>query len=126
MDIANTSPTDRRRIARTAIDALEGQRSDHALVRVKCPASHNVATVYRTSQGPVFVTARGTRAHGSRDFVDTAHHGGNHDSEYVDLLEATQFDDDQLPAQCPCGAFTLSRKELQQAVRSHTRTLSLS
>lgn len=70
------------------------------------------------------MAGRAPHTHGSRDFVDTAHHGDSHGTEYVDLLEATEFEDDTLPARCACGAHTLSRRELRDAVRSHTHTLS--
>lgn len=126
MNTKEISPSERRRIARTAVDGLSPQRTDQALVRVTCPSSHRVATVYRTPEGPVFVSGTGPHAHGSRDRVDTAHHGDSQGSEYVDLLEATEFEDDTLPARCGCGAHTLSRKELKEAVHSHTRTLSVS
>ncbi|MFD4180647.1 hypothetical protein [Rhodococcus sp. NPDC058514] len=124
MNTRTVPPSERRRIARTAVDSLGGQRSDHALVRVTCPASHHVATVYRTEEGPAVVSG-GPHTHGSRDFVDTAHHGDNLGSEFVDLLEASEFEDDALPVRCACGSRTLSRQELQQAVRSHTHTLLL-
>ncbi|MFE6919495.1 hypothetical protein ACFVAV_00465 [Nocardia sp. NPDC057663] len=125
MNVVELPPTDRRRAARTAVDALGAQRSDHVLVRVTCPASHHVATVYKTEEGPVVVTASEPHASGSRDFVDNAHHGGSRGSEYADMVQATRFEDDDLPAWCSCGTHTLSRAELQKAIASHTRTLSV-
>ncbi|MFC4602738.1 hypothetical protein [Rhodococcus kronopolitis] len=125
MNTLEVTPSERRRIARIAVDALGPQRSDHALVRVTCPASHHVATVYRTAEGSAVVAGLGPRSHGSRDFVDTAHHGDHSGSEFVDLLAASRYEDDELPASCACGARTLSRRELLDAVVSHTKSLTL-
>ncbi|MFZ2172638.1 MAG: hypothetical protein WAW17_01120 [Rhodococcus sp. (in: high G+C Gram-positive bacteria)] len=123
MNPDNLTPTDRRRIARNAVEALGSRRSDHALVRVTCSASHRVATVYKTPEGPVVVAGGGSKPHGSRDREDTAHHGDTLGSEYVDMLETTKFEDDIVPARCACGSYTLSREDLREAVKSHTRTL---
>jgi hypothetical protein len=125
MDTKEPSPLDRRRIARKAVEALGVGRGDYAIVRVTCPASHRVATVYRTDEGPVIVAGGGPGAHGSRDRVDTAHHGDRLGSEYVDMLESTRFEDDEVPARCACGSRTLSRAELKRAVETHTHALAV-
>lgn len=125
MNTLEITPSERRRTARAAVEALGPQRSDHALVRVTCPSSHRVATVYKTPEGPALVSGGGPHAHGSRDFVDTAHHGDSLGSEFVDMLAATAFEDDAVPARCACGPHTLSRQELMQAVKSHTHVIPL-
>ena len=54
----------------------------------------------------------GPHAHGSKDRVDTAHHGGTRGADFVDLLAAGPMSDDGLPAWCDCGPWTLSRERL--------------
>ncbi|MHA4853609.1 hypothetical protein L1080_029310 [Rhodococcus sp. MSC1_016] len=125
MDTEQLLPTDRRRLARTAVESLGTQRSDHAIVRVTCPASHRVATVYRTDEGPVVVAGGGPGGHGSRDRAGTGHHGDRPGTDYIDMLDASRFEDDQIPARCACGSRTLSRTELRQAVQSHTHAVSV-
>jgi hypothetical protein len=79
---------------------------------VQCPNSHHVAAVYETEEGLVYYSIEGPHAHGSKDRIDTAHHGGSRGSEYVDLLVGDPLDDDALPAWCDCGPWTLSRANL--------------
>ncbi len=67
MNIAETPPTERRRKALQAIKDLGRQRSDHAVLKVRCPKSHTVAAVYKTEEGPVVVCGVGPGGHGSRD-----------------------------------------------------------
>ncbi len=105
-----------------AIDALGAGRRDHVLLRVRCSDSHHVATVYQTEPGPVFVSVVGQRPHGNRDFVDVAHGTQGRGIEYVDLLDGAPHADDELPAHCECGAHSLSRRELRQAIDSAQRT----
>ncbi|MEZ5152875.1 hypothetical protein ACWDTG_22195 [Rhodococcus zopfii] len=125
MNIAETPPTERRRKALAAVKELGPQRTEQAVLKVRCPASHTVAAVYKTTEGPVVVSASGPGGRGSRDREATGHHGDKLDSEFVDTLEATQFEDDVIPAGCACGPRTLSRKKLQDAVASHTHIVNL-
>lgn len=115
------SPSQRRTVARQRLDSLGAGRRNHVLVRIRCSASHHVATVYKTEAGPVFSSRVGARAHGNRDFVDVAHGSRGRGTEYVDLLEGDQHADDELPAHCECGAHFLSRRELWQAIDSAER-----
>lgn len=123
MGIGYLSPSQRRHVAVEAIDSLGASRRDHVLLRVRCSASHHVATVYETEPGAVFVSLVGPRAHGNRDFLDLAHKARGHGTEYVDLLDGDRHADDLLPAHCECGAHSLSRRELRQAIDSARRTL---
>ncbi|WP_034271807.1 hypothetical protein [Haloechinothrix halophila] len=118
----------RRRQATDALAALGAHRSDRQLLSVQCTNSHHVAYVYRTEAGPVYCTRMRSHAHGSRDFVDTTHRSSkaNSDTEYVDLLDAAPFADDELPAWCDCGPRTLSREQLSAAIAAYQRTLRLS
>jgi hypothetical protein len=120
------SPTERKVVARHALDELGNERDDHALLRVRCGRSHHFAAVFDTSAGPVFESLVGPHAHGDRDFVDTAHHANRHGTRYVDLLEAGRFADDLVPAYCECGAHELSRTEMQRAMKAHQHTILLS
>ncbi|MGH3518628.1 MAG: hypothetical protein ACRDQ7_14660 [Haloechinothrix sp.] len=116
----------RRRKAREALSALGSHRSDRRKLSIQCSRSHHVAFVYDTEAGLVYSTVTGPHAHGSRDFVDTAHHGGRRGAEYVDLLEAGPMVDDELPAWCECGPRTLSRSELDEHITAERRKLRLS
>lgn len=109
-------------MASEAIGVLGASRRDHVLLRVRCSASHHVATVYRAEPGPVFVSVVGQRAHGNRDFVDLAHGTHGRGTQYMDLLDGAPNADDELPAHCECGAHSLSRRELRQAIDSAQRT----
>jgi hypothetical protein len=120
-----TSPatTDRRRrAAARALEALGPRRGDEQRLSIQCPNGHHVGAVYETEVGPVFRALTGPHAHGSKDFVDTPHHGGSRGTEYVDLLEPASSTDDQLPAWCDCGSWTLSRAEVRREVRAGHRT----
>lgn len=111
---------DRERIARTALDALGGSRSEAALLHVNCPASHHLATVFDTSAGPVYLATVHGRSHGRRDRADTPHHP--HDEAlYVDLLEPRATTDDALPAWCDCGQRSLSRASVAAWVAAGER-----
>lgn len=119
------SPGQRRAAARRAFDALGARRHEHVLLRVRCASSHHVATVYGTDVGPVFVAVIGPHAHGSRDFLDLAHHAHRPGSEYADLLDADAHADDSIPARCACGTRSLSRKELRHAIDAFQRTMRI-
>ncbi|MEE2032754.1 hypothetical protein [Rhodococcus chondri] len=125
MDIATTPPTERRRIALAAVKELGPQRTEQAVLKVRCPASHTVAAVYKTSAGTVVVTASGPGGRGNRDREAVGHHGDKLDSQFVDTLEATQFEDDAIPGGCACGPRSLSRKKLQDAVATHAHVVNL-
>lgn len=115
----------RRRKASDALSALGSRRSDNRKLSLQCPRSHHVAAVYDTEAGLVYSTATGQHAHGSRDFVDTAHRGGRHGAEYVDLLNGGPMVDDELPAWCECGPRTLSRAELGGHIAAERRKVLL-
>lgn len=121
--IRQQSPTTRRRIATDALAELGAHRSDQQRLAVQCRHSHHVAFVYDTGQGLVYYALTGPHAHGSRDFVDTAHHAAHRGTEHVDLLEAGPMMDDELPAWCDCGPHTLSRRALLDAITARRRTL---
>ena len=124
MSQARTDSETRRQAARAALDVLGSHRGDRQRLGVQCPRSHHVAFVYDTEAGPVFWARTGPHAHGSKDFVDTGHHGAER-AEYVDLLEAARGADDTLPAWCDCGPQTLSRSALLGTVHAGERMLHL-
>lgn len=115
----------RRRTATRALAELDGSRSDHRLVSLQCPHGHHVAAVVETPAGAVYVTRIGPHGHGSRDFVDTGHHGAPGGDEYADLLAPSPEADDALPAWCDCGPRTLLRAEVAGYVASRQRTVHL-
>ncbi|WP_028663177.1 hypothetical protein [Saccharomonospora halophila] len=121
------APGIRRAAARGAVEALEQPRR-HVKLQVQCAEGHHVATVYDTEMGPVYVARSGQHAHGSRDFVDAAHHDSEHGVEIVDLLDpkADVTVDDALPASCECGPHTLARSELIRPIESGEHRLLLS
>lgn len=116
----------RRRSAERALEALGPARGDHQRLSVQCPHGHHVAAVFETEAGLVVRAVTGPHAHGSKDFVDTAHHGGTHGVVYVDLLEPASTTDDVLPAWCDCGPRNLSRAEIRREVRPEHHTMHLS
>lgn len=109
----------------SAVRALHGSRDGHVRLRVRCGESHRVATVYATDVGLVYVARSGPRAHGSKDFLDAAHHDAAHGTEVADLVELGPDDlgDDELPASCECGPRSVSRAQLLEALRSGQRRL---
>lgn len=118
------SPSQRRATAEEALAQLGAERRKHVVLRVRCGRSHHVASVYDTDAGRVVATQVGMRAHGSRDFVDQAHHG-TRPPGFIDLLEADTFTEDLLPAGCECGARSLSRTELRHSIESEQRVLQV-
>ncbi|MTE14214.1 hypothetical protein [Nocardia aurantiaca] len=118
------SAPERRLLAQRALDSMP-QRGEQVVVQVRCGRGHHVAAVFDTPVGPVFRSATGPHAHGSRDFVDAAHGKNHHGTPYVDLLAGDEFVDDTVPASCECGPHTLARTRLQQAVTAHERTIQL-
>lgn len=117
-----TSSSERRRAAAEALQALTKGSTEHERLSVQCPRSHHLAAVHDTAAGLVYRTRTGPHSHGSKDFVDTSHHAGEHGTEYVDLLPSTAADDDALPAWCDCGPWTLSRADLLAQIRAGLRT----
>lgn len=105
----------RRQVATDALAVFGKQRSEHQRLSVQCAHSHHLAAVYETEAGLVYHAIEGPHAHGSKDRIDTAHHGGPRGTEYVDLLAADPMSDDGLPAWCDCGPHTLSRSDLLKA-----------
>ncbi len=118
------NPQDRRQAAEDALEALGPERSRHQRLSVQCPRSHHLAAVYETDAGLVYYAIEGPHAHGSRDRVDTAHHGGDRGTEHIDMLAGDAMSDDGLPAWCDCGTYTLSRSELlEQAASGPPKTV---
>jgi hypothetical protein len=111
--------------ATRALTELGGERAEHEVLSVQCAHSHHVAAVYRTPVGPVFRSMTGPHAHGRMDRPDVAHHGHEHGTEYVEMLDSDQADD-MLPAWCDCGTWSLSRADLLAEVRAGTRTTHVS
>ena len=109
--------------AERALLALGGDLAEHQLFNVQCPRSHHVAAVFSTPSGLVYRALTGPHAHGSRDRVDTAHHGHRRGLEYVDMLDAGPGADDEMPAWCDCGPRTLSRIGLLAHSRLGHRTV---
>lgn len=109
----------RRNRARRSFEALGGERRKHRRLVVACARNHHVAEVYDADGVLVVLTSTGPRAHGRRDFVDTAHGPAHHGRVLVDDLDpaADPTADDELPAVCECGPRTLSRAALLAAVR---------
>lgn len=122
---ADLSPDHRHLAARHALDTLEPDCDDHALLRVRCGRNHHVATVFDTSAGAVYESWVGPHAHGRRDFIDEPHHTRRHGTRYVDLLDADRFTDDLVPASCECGQHELSRTGMRRAIRAHQHTIQL-
>ncbi len=125
MDIATTPPTERRKLALAAVKELGPNRTEKAALKVRCPAGHTIAAVYATSAGPVVVSKSGPGGRGNRDREATGHHGDKLHSEFVDTLEATQFEDDGIPSGCACGPKGLSRKKLQSAFAAQEHVVNL-
>ena len=116
----------RRQMAADALAAFGKQRSEHQRLSVQCARSHHLAAVYETEVGLVYHAVEGPHAHGSKDFVDTAHHGRSRGTEYVDLLAGGPVSDDGLPAWCDCGPHTLSRSDLMRsAADGEVRTVRI-
>lgn len=125
MSTASTTSSRRRHLAAEALGRLGATRGDHQVLSVQCGRSHHLAAVYDTDDGPVYVAVTGPHAHGARDRVDTAHHGGARGTQHVDLLRAGGSEPETFPAWCDCGPRTLARADLLDALSSQVRTLHL-
>ena len=112
----------RRRRAQEGLTALGDPTARAAAERmtVQCHRSHHVAAVVETDVGAVLVTHPGSHAHGSKDFVDTGHHGGAR-PERLDLLDAGHGVSDGITAWCDCGPVALSRADLLARLAAHER-----
>jgi hypothetical protein len=120
-----TENAENLRTAREALETLGKHLADHQRLNVQCRHSHHVAGVYDTAAGLVYRSVTGPHAHGSKDFVDTAHHGADRGHTYVDLLAPGPMSEDGLPAWCDCGSWTLSRRELLGQVEAGDHTVHL-
>ncbi len=127
MEKGFATPEARRAAAHVAVEALV-QPDRSVKLRVQCAESHHVATVYDTDVGLVYVARSGPHSHGSRDFVDVAHHDAVPGVEVVDVLDpgTGAMADDALPATCECGPRRVSRSELLRAVESGQHRLLVS
>lgn len=112
----NRIPTHGTRAAQ-ALATLGGHRSAHQVLGVQCRHAHHVAAVFDTADGLVYRSVSGPHSHGAKDRIDTGAHGSRGGTEYVDLLDARDADD-QLPAWCDCGPRSLSRASLLDHVRA--------
>lgn len=111
----------RQHRAERGLAALGIHRSDHQVLAVQCSRGHHVAAVFKTDEGRVYRSLIGPHSHGSKDFIDTGKGGSPGGKEYVDLLVAEAWADDDLPAWCDCGPRTLSRAELLSLIRTGER-----
>jgi hypothetical protein len=111
VDTMIASHDERESVARAAFTSLGPNPSEHARLQVSCGRSHHLAAVYDTAKGPVFRSVLHAHAHGKRDFIDTGHGGSPRGLPWYDLLDAGSGPavDDELPAGCECGPYTLSR-----------------
>ncbi|GAB4585634.1 hypothetical protein [Nocardia sp. IFM 10818] len=122
--ISKPSAPERRELAERVLNSMV-HRSEQVMVHVRCGRGHHVAMVLDTPIGPVYQSSTGPHAHGSRDFVDTAHGAHRHGTRFADLLSGDELSDDALPASCECGPHTLSRTRLQQAIDAGEHTIQL-
>lgn len=111
MTHGRTQTDGRLQRAREALDAWGDHRAQAQRMTVQCHRNHHLAAVFETDVGPVVLTHPGPHSHGSKDFVDTGHHGGSR-PERLDLLEGGPGVGDGIPAWCGCGPVELSRFDL--------------
>lgn len=109
-----TSHEDRARIARAAFEALGPTPNEKMVLMVQCSSSHHLATVHATPKGRVYHAILRSTSHGRKDREDVGHHASRLGSDWYDLLEpdADPVLEDNLPAGCECGPYTLSRELL--------------
>jgi len=110
----NASHDVREQIAREAYEALGTTPSDSLVLQVQCGRSHHIGGVYATERGTIFHSLLHAKAHGRRDRYDGAHHGHTLGVDWYDILDPGSGPgvDDDLPAGCECGPYTLSRRLL--------------
>lgn len=121
----STTSSRRQHAAAEALARLGRSRGEHQVLSIQCSRSHHLAAVYDTDAGPVYVSVTGPHAHGDRDRVDTAHHGGRRGTDYLDLLARSGASPATLPAWCDCGPRDVSRAEVLGALQDRVRTLHL-
>lgn len=117
------SGADRRAAAHAALAALDGPRSAHRRLDVRCRRSHHVAAVYVADGVLVYSATVGTHGHGSRDRVDVGHGASKRGRGHTDLLDTggDPMPDDGMPAACECGPRMLSRAALLASVAEGAR-----
>ncbi|MEP7736020.1 hypothetical protein ABKW28_00075 [Nocardioides sp. 31GB23] len=119
---------DSRAVAERAMADLTNvltRTSDHRVLNVQCRHAHHLAAVYDTPRGLVYRATTGPHAHGSKDYVDTAHDGAGHRRRFTDLLEPGPLVVDEVPAWCDCGLWSLSRADLLARTRDGGGTVHL-
>ncbi|WP_372728727.1 hypothetical protein [Nocardioides sp.] len=118
-------PTNDQTVAREALESLTTRLADHRILNIQCRHGHHVAAVYETPAGLIYRAGTGPHAHGSKDFVDTAHGSAVRGNEYTDLLHPDPMASDELPAWCDCGHRTLSRGDLLASMHAGKGTIHL-
>ena len=118
-----SAPRVRHESAERALAQLGSHRSDHQVLSLQCRNAHHLAAVYRTKVGLVFVSRTGSHSHGSRDFVDTGHHGHRAGREYVEFLDGADPAYEMLPGWCDCGPRSVSRDSIRDWMAEGRRTV---
>jgi hypothetical protein len=103
--------------ARSAYAGLGADKRAATVLDVQCARGHQLAKVYRTAVGLVYVAANRSRSHGKRDQPDTGHAAGKIDPLVELLLDPPPIDaPDAVPAWCDCGPHSLLPAALQEWV----------
>lgn len=116
---------DRQRHAAEVLAAVDSPLHDARILAVQCANGHHVAGVYRTSEGPVLQVALSRHSHGRRDRIDTAHKGTQSARRWTDFMATGTLADDEVPAWCDCGPWTLSRSEMDTWISDGERRVVL-
>jgi hypothetical protein len=106
------SQQERSKTAQQAWLALPHGGHDAIRLRVHCSRNHDVAVVYATDVGRVYVAPIGAHSHGSRDRIHESH-GDQKAHHWFDLLTGDLAAGDALPAWCDCGQRSLSRAAVE-------------
>lgn len=124
-----SSATGRHQRAVEALAHLGMHRADHERVGVQCRHSHHVAAVYDTEAGLVYVSTVGPHSVGRGDRPAVPHQTSQHEArsgvEFVELLRGDAMSDDVVPGWCPCGTWSLSRRDLLEAAETGQRHVRL-
>ena len=123
MTTRTSAPRVRQEWAAQALAGLGSHRSDHQVLGLQCRNAHHLAAIYRTEAGLVFVSRTGRHSHGSRDFVDTGHHGRRPGREFVDFLDVADPVHDTLSGWCECGPRNVSRRAIRAWLAEGRRTV---